>query len=148
MNPVRYNLDIFGVARVDPGWVYMIEYAGRLKVGTTRSPEKRLKDARTWLPGLKVIGMKPFWSAKYLENRLHVGLSQFWVEQEWFDFKGDEWEETLKEEFAEFYDDDRDSNSVDFIYWYNSSGMAELSLEQSGRGMSVNSFQRHVRHMK
>jgi hypothetical protein len=144
----RLNLACFGVSKRDPGWIYVLEHRGRLKIGKTKKPQKRLRDARTWMPELHIVGVKPFWNHSELERDLHTGLAQFWHCQEWFDFNGDEFEEVFKEGFREFYDDDIDLNSVDFIYWFNSSGMAEFTLEHSRQGGSLKGFQRGEAYRK
>ncbi len=137
-NRPRLNLDIFGVPRRDPGWVYIIRTGELLKVGKTKNPRRRLfGEAKTWLPELEIIGVKPFWNFGYVERMLHEGLAQFWHAGEWFRFPKNYDYEFLTEGFREFYDDDRDLNSVDFIYWFNSSGMDESSIERHSHKLSL-----------
>lgn len=77
----------------DPGYIYLLKDRGRYKVGRTKSPEHRLRVARTWIPDIEVIGMKPFWFHSEIESYVHVGLEKFSYKGEWFDFEGDEFEE-------------------------------------------------------
>lgn len=134
------NLSIFGVQPVDPGYLYIFENGARFKIGKTNNPTNRIKEARTWIPDIKIVGIKPFWQAHRLERLLHSGLAQFWVGGEWFEFPDDTYD-FLYEGFEEFHDGpdivDRDWNSVDFIYWFNSSGMSELVMEQNSREISL-----------
>jgi len=76
-----------------------------------------------------------------LERQLHSGLAQFWCSGEWF---LDDTYENFFGEFQEFYDEDRDMNSVDFIYWINRSGMSELIMEQGHRKISLRRWQREA----
>ena len=64
------------------------------------------------------------------------------VQSEWYDFGGDEFEESFIEDFIAFDDDDINRNSIDFIYFMNSSGMSEYTLEFSQRNVSKARFQR------
>jgi T5orf172 domain len=136
-NQYRYNLDIFGVARRDPGWIYIFKNEGLLKVGKTTDYKRRIREARTWLPDVEILGVKPFWNVSAIERTLHEGCASFWHAGEWFKIGDTNDYELLIEGFQEFYDEDRDSNSVDFIYWWNSSGFAEFSMERSGRNISL-----------
>ena len=139
----RPNLDIFGVPRNDPGWVYIIKNGELLKVGKTKNPRRRVfGEAKTWLPELEIIGIKPFWNIGHVERMLHEGLAQFWYAGEWFHFPKNYNYEFLTEEFRGFYDDDRDSNSVDFIYWFNSSGMGEVARERYSQKLSLRQWKR------
>ena len=139
----RPNLEIFGVERRDPGWVYVVQSGELFKIGKTSNPQKRLqREAKTWLPDLRIIGIKPFWNISFIERSLHIGLARNWYAGEWYKFDDiDDWE-FFSEGFSEFYDDDKDWNSVDFIYWMNSSGMAEFCNELAGQGMTLPAFQR------
>jgi hypothetical protein len=112
----RPNLDIFGVPRSDPGWLYIVKNGKRFKVGKTINPKGRLLQARTWLPEMEVVGVKPFWNISNLERQLLSGLAQFWKSGEWHEFPGDTYD-FLFDDFRGFYEEDRDMNSVDFIYW-------------------------------
>jgi hypothetical protein len=140
----RPDLDIFGVRRLDPGWLYIVENGGLFKIGKTTNPSRRLlREARTWLPDMELVGVKPFWNIRELERQLHSGLANFWYAGEWHKFSDDTYD-WLFEDFCEFYDEDRDMNSVDFIYWINGSGMAELIIEQNNREISLRRWQREA----
>lgn len=137
----RPVLDCFGISKRDFGCLYIFEHNSRFKIGKTTDAPKRLREARTWIPDIKVIGIKPFWEVSRLERLLHCGLAQFWKGGEWFEFPDDTYS-FLYDGFDEFYDDDADWNSVDFIYWYNSSCMGELVMEQSYRRISLRQWLR------
>jgi hypothetical protein len=137
----RPNLDIFGVPRLDPGWLYILKNNCRFKIGKTTNPKRRLSAAKTWLPDVEIIGVKPFWNISELERQLLSGLAQFWVSGEWYELPDDSYDHLL-EDFQGFYDEDRDMNSVDFIYWINSSGMSELITEHYRRKISLRKWQR------
>jgi hypothetical protein len=140
----RPNLDAFGVNRLDPGWLYIVKNGPLFKIGKTTNPSRRLlKEARTWLPNLDVVGVKPFWNISQLERQLHSGIANFWYSGEWHQFPDDTYD-WLFENFRGFYDEDRDMNSVDFIYWINGSGMAELIIEQNRRRISLKRWQREA----
>jgi hypothetical protein len=146
MSSFRPNLRIFGVTRKDPGWIYLIKSNGLYKIGKTSNPTRREREARTWLPDLEMIGIKPFWDVSEKERLIHLGLTYFWHEREWFKFGDDEFEEVFVETFQEFYEEDRDMNSVDFIYWFNSSGMSGFVTEQNRQKLSLKKFlQKHKR---
>src|SRR3954452_25052208 len=83
-NQYRYDLDIFGVPRRDPGWIYIFKNDGLLKVGKTTDPQRRIREARTWLPNMEVLGIKPFWNVGKIEQTLHTGCAPFWHAGEWF----------------------------------------------------------------
>jgi len=136
-NANRYNLDAFGVARVDPGWAYIVKNEGLLKIGKTKDPKRRMREAQTWLPAIQILGIKPFWNFSEIERTLHEGCAQFWHAGEWFNVEEANDYELLVSGFQEFYDEDRDSNSVDFIYWWNSSGFAEFSIERRSQNVSL-----------
>ncbi len=140
----RPNLDIFGVARLDPGWLYIVKNGPLFKIGKSINPTRRLlRDARTWLPDLELIGVKPFWKISALERQLHSGLANYWYAGEWYQFPDDTYG-WLFEDFRGFYDEDRDMNSVDFIHWINGSGMCELIMEQNNRRISLRQWQREA----
>jgi hypothetical protein len=141
----RPNPDIFGVARADPGWLYLVRNGELFKIGKTTDPKRRLfRDAKTWLPDMELIGVKPFWNISSLERLLHCGLANCWYAGEWHRFPDKDYIDFLSDGFREFYDDDRDMNSVDFIYWFNGSGMGDLVLEQNYRKMSLRKWQREA----
>jgi hypothetical protein len=137
----RPNLDIFGVPRLDPGWLYIVKDGQRFKVGKTKNPKRRLLAARTWLPDLEVVGIKPFWNVGALERGLFAGLAQFWKSGEWHQFPDDTYDFVF-EDFANFYEEDRDMNSVDFIYWMHEFG--EILMEFSNRNISLRKWQREA----
>ena len=140
-NKFRYDLDVFGVKRINPGWIYCIKNGDLIKIGKTINPDRRLKrDAKTWLPDMEIIGAKPFWSYGDIERAILTALSRYWYKGEWYKITPQEDLDFFIEGFCEFYDDDRDSNSVDFIYWMNSSGFAEFTLERSRQEKTLPKF--------
>ena len=130
----------FGVQPVDPGFIYMVQADGRYKIGRTQNPKSRIRSARTWLPKLEVIGIKPFWNSHEIEKYLHIGFARCWYGGEWFVPLDDGYKQELVDGFMEFYDDDINNNSVDFIYWFNSGGMAEFVREQFSQRRSIRKF--------
>jgi hypothetical protein len=132
----------FGVRSGGPGWLYVLKSGSRLKIGNTKNLENRFRTARTWIPDIEVVGAKPFWRVAAVERILHIALTDYWTGGEWFTFGDDEFEEYFIETFREFYDDDINSNSVDFIYWMNSTGMSEFTLEHSKRNVSLPEWRR------
>lgn len=140
---MKYNLDIFGVSCVDPGYIYLVSNGDLIKIGKTNHPLRRLKkEARTWLPDLEIIAVKPFWGVTQTERDLHTALSSYWYHGEWCKISDENDRELLVEGMQELSDDDRDTNSVDFIYFMNSSGMAEFCIELSERQSSLRAFQK------
>lgn len=138
---IRPNLDIFGVHRSDPGWLYIFKNDNRFKVGKTTNPKRRLLAAKTWLPDVEIVGIKPFWNISELERELLAGLAQFWKSGEWHEFPDDTYDH-LFDAFRGFYDEDRDMNSVDFIYWMHE--FAEILIEYSDREISLRKWQREA----
>ncbi|MCD0421927.1 GIY-YIG nuclease family protein [Rubrivivax sp. JA1024] len=136
-NNYRYDLDVFGVERNDPGWIYIFENGDLLKVGKTTAPKRRIREARTWIPTIKIVGIKPFWNVSSIERTIHEGCAPYWHGGEWFEFETRNDYQLLIDGFQEFYEEDPDSNSVDFIYWWNSSGFAEFSIERRAQRMSL-----------
>ena len=141
----RPDLQIFGVPKRDPGWIYLLSNADLFKIGKTRNPEKRIKDAKTWSPDIEVLAIKPFWNISHLERLLHEGLSDCWHKGEWFRFDDEDLRDFITEGLQGFYEKDRDANSVDFIYWYNGSGMMEFRMERDSRKLSLRRFQQELR---
>ena len=125
--------------RLDPGWLYIVKVGPQFKVGKTTNPTRRLRAARTWLPQFDLVGIKPFWNIGKLERELLAGLAQFWSSGEWHAFPDDTYD-SIFEEFREFYEDDRDMNSVDFIYWMHQFG--EILMEYNSRGVTLRKWQR------
>lgn len=132
----------FGVRAGGPGWLYVLKSGTRLKIGKTKNFEGRFRTARTWIPDIEVIGVKPFWRVAAAERTLHIALTDYWVGGEWFNFDGDEFAEYFIETFCEFYNNDINRNSVDFIYWMNSTGMSEFTLEYGQCGVSLPEWRR------
>jgi hypothetical protein len=140
----RPNLNIFGVVKRDPGWLYLMRAGDLFKIGKTKNPKRRIRDAHTWSPDIEVIAMKPFWNISELERMIHEGLSDCWHKGEWFKFLDDDMRDFMVEGLCGFYEMDRDMNSVDFIYWYNGSGMVEFQMERDSRRVSLKRFQRDL----
>ncbi len=126
----------------DPGFVYLLKDQGRFKLGRTTSPQYRLRVARTWIPDIEVIAMKPFWFHRSVEWYAQIGLSMFHYKGEWFDFGGDEFEHYFIDEFTHFTDDNPVKNSLSFPYFINGIGMNEFTLEFSKQGISKRRFQK------
>jgi hypothetical protein len=138
--PLKLSPLPFGVRLLDPGFVYVIEDRGRYKIGRTIDGEARLTAAKTWLPDMKLIGLKPFWNHQHIEETLHVGFADCWYDGEWYEILDEGYRDLLVDGFSAFSDTDRGRNSVDFIYWVNGSGMNEMTLDQSRRGVSRRRF--------
>lgn len=136
-------MPVWGIRRADSGYIYIIESHGRYKVGKTKRTENRLKAARTWLPDINLIGIKPFWGVSHHERLLHIGFASYWYSGEWFNFDGDDdARDLLIDGFTAFTDDNPDRNSVDFVYWYNGEGMAEFLMEMDRHKVSLPKFQK------
>ena len=136
------TMPIWGIGRVDPGYLYLIEDHGRLKLGKTKSAKERLKAAKTWLPDMKLVAFKPFWGITHHERLLHTALVSQWYAGEWFCFDNDpEAMEYFVSGFTAFTDDDPDRNSVDFIYWYNE-GMVEFAIEMDSQKLTLSKFKK------
>ena len=125
------SLSNFYVQPIDPGFIYVIQHTEMLKIGRSINPRKRIKEAKTWIPDMRIIGIKPFWNHREKENSIHIGLAQFWKQSEWYDFGNDEFFEYFLDEFRAFDDQDINSNSLNFTYMMNGTGMSEFTLEQS-----------------
>lgn len=63
-------------------------------------------------------------------------------EGEWHQFPDETYSDFLVTGFEMFDDHDRAKNTVDFGYWINGSGMAEVIAEQHHRRMSLRRWQR------
>ena len=131
----------FFVEAKDPGFIYVVENGGKYKIGRSQTRGDRLRDAKTWLPDMAVIGVKPFWDYKKKERLLHVGNAMCWYDLEWFVPFDEAFQDCFIDEFKAFSDNDINKNSVDFCYWYNGSGMIEFAIEQSLQAMSLRKFQ-------
>lgn len=138
----------FGVVAEDPGFIYIVENRNLFKIGRSKSKSSRMIAAKTWLPDMKLIGIKPFWNARHLERHLHEGFARCWYDGEWFDLIDEGYRETLLDGFSEFSDTDRDRNSVDFIYWFNGGGMSEFVFERHRQGLSLPEFLRRETEIK
>ncbi|MFC4732638.1 GIY-YIG nuclease family protein [Salipiger abyssi] len=134
------SLKIFGVTPRDPGYVYLCEDRGRYKIGRSRNPWKRLREAFTWSPSIQILAQKPFWNHCEVEDALHTGLAAFWSVREWFDFQADPFCECFVEGFCAFDNQDINKNSIDFIYFMNGNGMSEFTLERSRTRISKAAF--------
>ncbi len=136
-------MPVWQITRVDPGYIYVIEHHGQYKIGKTTSTKERLKAAKTWLPDMNLIGLKPFWGMSHHERLLHTGFAFYWYAGEWYKFDGDnETRDLLLDNFTAFSDDNPDANSVNFIYWYNGDGMVELQMAMDEQQLSLRKFQR------
>jgi hypothetical protein len=132
----------FFVEALNPGFVYVIESAGKFKIGSSKTRSDRIRNAKTWLPDMTIIGVKPLWNYKEKERLLHVGNAMCWYDREWFIPYDDAFNEYFVEEFKAFSETDINRNSVDFVYWFNGSGMAEFVIEQNRQSMGLRKFQR------
>lgn len=132
----------FCVEPQNPGFIYVVENAGRYKIGSSKTKDARIRNAKTWLPDMVVIGVKPFWDYKEKERLLHVGNAMCWYDGEWFVPFDEAFQDYFVDEFKAFSDTDINRNSVNFVYWYNGSGMAEFAMEQNRQGMSLRKFQK------
>jgi hypothetical protein len=129
---------------VDAGWLYILKNDGLLKIGKTKNPKRRLREACTWLPDGELVGIKPFWCVHEFERTLLCGIANHWYEGEWHHFPDDSWTGFLVGGFRIFSDHDRNKNTVDFGYWIGGSGMGEVIAEQNHRRISLRRFQREA----
>jgi len=137
---------VYGVRLTDPGYIYLVHHAGRYKIGRSRNPGIRLREAKTWNLDLIVIGAKPVWDHSSLEKTLHCGFADSWYSHEWFKPYDEHYERFLVDDFQEFSDHplDRFENSINFNKWIASNGMAEFIIERNARRQPLRSFQRSV----
>ncbi len=142
MTGFKVDISIFGVSPNDPGYLYLLENGDKYKIGRAKDAKKRLREAKTWLPDMRVIGIKPFWNVKRLEKDLHDGFAHCWYSGEWFELLDEGYRDTLIDGFTGFSDTDRDMNSVDFIYWMNGDGMSEMLMARSEQKLSSAAFRR------
>jgi hypothetical protein len=129
---------------IDPGWLYVLRNGNLFKIGKTKNPKRRMKEASTWLPDAEVIGIKPFWCVHKFERTLLCGIANFWHEGEWHRFANDSLSDFLISDFRAFDNHDRNKNTVDFGYWISGSGMSELIMEQNHRRISLRRWQREA----
>ena len=141
-------IPLWGIPRVDAGYIYIIEVDGRLKIGKSKHKATRIRAAKTWLPNMKLVGVKPFWLISEFEKSLHIGLAQWWYEGEWFHPGEDPYLEDFIHNFRAFSDDDtqRDWNSINFVHWRND--FSESAMEWATRQQSLRAFQRDVSESK
>ncbi len=99
------KIPVWQIPRMDPGYIYIIEAGTRFKIGKARRRESRLRAAKTWLPDMNIIGVKPFWNIDQCEKDLHEGLAQWWYSGEWFDHGDDPYREDFIDNFIALYDD-------------------------------------------
>jgi hypothetical protein len=135
---------VWRIPRLDPGYIYAVQASGRLKIGKSKNRDSRIRDARTWLPDMTIVGVKPFWNIRELERQLHEGLAQWWYEGEWFDLLDDPYLEEFLSDFCTFSDheDERDRNSINFLYFMHD--MQEFAMEREHRGLGLRAFQRDI----
>jgi hypothetical protein len=138
----------FLVDPIDPGFIYIIEDSGRYKIGRSKDRGRRIQEAKTWLPNMRIVGVKPFWDVMEKEKLLHIGFAFCWYEGEWFVPLDEGYKSVLVDDFQEFSDTDINKNSVDFIYWYNSSGLCEFVMEQNNQRVSIHKFLRQETAMR
>jgi hypothetical protein len=139
---------VWRIPRINPGYIYIVHADERLKIGKSKDRASRMRAAKTWLPDMSLIGVKPFWIVDRFEKDLHEGLAQWWYEGEWFHPGGDPYLDNFLFNFRAFSDDDaqRDMNSVNFLYWMHD--MAEVAMERASRGQTLRAFQRDVSEVK
>lgn len=130
----------FGVHPIDPGWIYLVEHQSRFKIGRTSNPKKRFREARTWIPDINVIALKPFWGCRYVERVLHITLVWHWHANEWHQFLDEEHERFIVSELVAFDDYDINKNSVDFPYFINGSGLGEFGVEFASRKTTLSKW--------
>jgi hypothetical protein len=137
----------FGVPRLDPGWVYAVRTGNLVKLGKTTDPKRRLlREAKTWCPyNLQQILVKPFWNIRRIEYSLHAALAQHWHRGEWHKFEDPYWLSFFMDGLNEFRDteDERDRNSVDFMYWMNGTNYVEIVQMQCEHNMSLRAWREH-----
>ncbi|MEM1379525.1 MAG: GIY-YIG nuclease family protein [Pseudomonadota bacterium] len=134
-------IEKFGVVAEDPGYVYLIKNRSEFKIGRSVNPSNRLREAKTWIPDMEIVGVKPFWGHHFIERAMHLGFAHIWNQGEWFRPIDEGFRDTLVNGFSAFDDCDANRNSVDFIYWFNSEGMAEFLHEFADTELSVREFQ-------
>lgn len=135
---------VWNIPRANPGYLYIVQANERLKIGKSKDRLSRLRAAKTWLPDMMLVGVKPFWLVDRFEKDLHEGLAQWWYEGEWFVPAGDPYLEDFISSFRAFSDEDsdRDMNSVNFIYWMHD--MMEIFMERTSRRQTLRAFQRDL----
>lgn len=146
-NRSRVNPAYFGVPRLDPGWIYAVRTGNLVKVGKTTDPQRRLlREANTWCPhGLEQVLVKPFWNIRKAEYSLHAALAEHWYRGEWHRFDDPYWLTFFMDAFDEFKneEDERDLNSVNFIYWMNGTNYAQAIQTQCEHRMTLRAWREH-----
>jgi hypothetical protein len=136
-------LGSYGVPQRDPGWIYAVRAeADVIKIGMTTDPKRRLlREASTWSPReLEIVAVKPFWNIRRAERTLHTALAEHWIRGEWHKFQDPYWLNFFVDGICHFDDDDRDLNSVNFIYWMNSTNFAELVRDRIAHKMTLSKW--------
>lgn len=139
----RFRVDsaCFGVPRLDEGWIYAVRTGNLVKVGKTADPKRRLLGAaNTWCPhGLDQILAKPFWNTRKAEYSLHAALAEHRHRGEWHKFDDPQQLAFFIDAFDEFKneEDERDLNSVNFMYWMNGTNYAEAIRMQCEHRMTL-----------
>jgi hypothetical protein len=139
---------VWQIPRLNPGYLYVIRAGERLKIGKSKDRASRIHAAKTWLPDMTLIGVKPFWIVDRFEKDLHEGLAQWWYEGEWFHPGDDPYLDDFLLNFCAFSDDEtqRDMNSINFLYWIHD--IAEVAMERASRGARLRAFQRDVSEVR
>ncbi|MFM8607058.1 MAG: GIY-YIG nuclease family protein [Hyphomicrobiales bacterium] len=136
-------IPVWNLNRVDPGYIYLIKHRTLYKIGKTTRTKDRIRSARTWLPDIKVIGIKPFWDVSHHERQLHNGFCRYWYFGEWYKFGNDHYaRDLLIRGFKAFSDDLPDQNSINFIYWVNGSGIGDFLIERTNQNLKLRQFQK------
>ncbi|MEK7994998.1 MAG: hypothetical protein AAB403_14425, partial [Planctomycetota bacterium] len=125
-------------------YLYVIRAGSRLKIGKSKNRTSRIQAAKTWLPDMELIGVKPFWLIHEFERSLHEGLAQWWYEGEWFHLGRDPYLDNFLFNFRAFSDREsaRDANTINFTHWMNDFG--ESAMERASRRQSLRAFQHDV----
>lgn len=141
-------IPVWQIPRVEAGYLYIIRETGRLKIGKSKDRASRIRAAKTWLPDMTLVGVKPFWLINEFEKCLHEGLAQWWYEGEWFHPGKDPYLVDFLHNFRAFSDDDvrRDMNSINFVHWMND--LSEMAAERASLRQSLRAFQRDVSGVK
>ena len=101
-------IPVWNIPRLDAGFIYVIKDSNRLKIGKSVTPRTRIQEAKTWLPEMVLVGVKPFWNINTIEKNLHESLAQWWFDKEWFKFNDDTYQEQFIDNFVAFSDQELD----------------------------------------
>lgn len=140
MSEQRDWIEQYGLKPTDPGFIYIIQSGKRYKIGRSKSKSSRMAAAKTWLPEMRIVGVKPFWNVSAIERFLHLGFARCWHSGEWYQPADRAYRTILLDGFVAFSDHDMSRNSVDFIYWFNGEGMTEFVTEHERQGLSIRAF--------